>query len=308
MWLLWLVLLMLLGATYGVYWIAFYNPECRHAEPVITKKIRYYGREEALSHELEQIPYEELWISSKDGLKLSGRYYHVQDGAPMLIQFHGYRGNATRDLSAAHHVARSLGYNTLVVDQRAHGKSQGNTMTFGILERWDCLAWAEYAACRYGSEIAIFLYGVSMGAATVLMASDLPLPENVIGIIGDCPYSSPVEIIRKIAKDVHVPGWIAVPIGKLAASLWGGFRLNETSAMLAVRKASVPILLIHGKEDKYILPVMSRQIQASCASPCYLELFPGAAHAGSCLTDAARYKRVLDAFVRTCIKEKTEDS
>ena len=308
MWWVLLLVLGLLGMSYCYYWIAFYNPESRHAEAVTTKRGKHRRRAAVLSRELDEIPSEEIWITSRDGLRLRGRYYHVKDDAPLHIQFHGYRGNAARDLGAANHVARSLGYNTLVVDQRAHGLSQGDTMTFGIMERWDCLAWAEYAVSRFGGEIPIFLYGISMGAATVLMAAELPLPQNVIGIIGDCPYSSPVEILRKISADVHFPAFLSVPFGIMAASLWGGFRLSESSAMSAVQNTDLPVLLIHGKEDRYILPEMSRQIQAKCRGKCFLELFPGAAHGGSCLTDTKRYRMILEAFVNDCLKEKTEDN
>lgn len=295
-------ILLFFGITYCFYWIAFYNPESRHGEPVRLKRGPHYRREAALDQEMAELPYEQIWIESRDGLRLSGRYYHIRDGACLHIQFHGYRGNGIRDLSAGHHIARSLGYNILVVDQRAHGLSQGNTMTFGIMERWDCLSWAIYAQKRFGNDIPIFLYGVSMGAATVLMASNLPIPENVAGIIADCPYSSPVAIIRKICKDVHIPGFLSVPFCTAAAWIWGRFWLFDAGAKDAVREANVPILLIHGNEDKYILPEMSRQIQECCASECYLELFPGAAHAGSCLTDMGRYRRVVEAFVASCTK------
>lgn len=306
----WIILLgILLAVTYCIYWLAFYNPESRHHQAVVTRIGRHWKRGEQLNREWEQLPYEPVWITSRDGLKLAGRYYHVLDGACLHIQFHGYRGSGGRDFAAGNLVARELGYNTLVVDQRAHGLSQGNTMTFGILERWDCLCWAEYAARRFGKDTPIFLSGISMGAATVLMASDLPLPENVAGIIGDCPYSGPLEIVRKVCRDVHIPGWLSVPLGIAAAWIWGHFSLNQTSAREAVRYARVPVLLIHGMEDKYIPPEMSRIIQENCAGECFLELFPGAAHGGSCLTDTGRYRRVLDAFVRHCLQmQKTEDS
>lgn len=292
-----------LGITYGCYWITFYNPESRHHEPVVTKKGRYAARETALSEELEKNRYEQVAIRSRDGLRLVGRYYHLRDGAPVHIQFHGYRGNASRDLSAVNHVARTLGYNTLVVDQRAHGGSQGDTMTFGIKERWDCVAWAEYAAERFGPDTPIFLFGISMGGATVLMAADLPLPVNAAGIIADCPYSTPLGIIKKIARDVHIPGWIAGPVAAAAAAIWGRFRLSEAGAERSVRNTDIPVLLIHGKEDKYILPEMSREIRDHCRSRCYLELFPGAAHAGSCLTDTNRYQRIVDIFVNSCLEK-----
>lgn len=304
---IWLAgILVYIGITYCFYWVAFYNPESRHRDAVITKFDQTHVQER-LNKEMDDLPYERVTITSKDGLHLSGRYYHVQDGACVHIQFHGYRGNILRDLSAGNQVVRSLGYNSLVVDQRAHGMSQGNTMTFGIRERWDCVCWAQYARDRFGPDVPIFLSGISLGGATVLMASELPLPDSVVGIIADCPFSSPVGIIKKICRDIHIPGWIAVPMAVSSALLWGGFWLPAASAETAVRKAKVPILLIHGTEDKYILPEMSRRIQANCASQCYLEQFPGAVHAGSCITDGPRYGKILESFVRACLNQKKKE-
>ena len=296
-----LVTMAILGISYGFYWIAFYNPPRWRNLPMTARRGRHCRRELELNRELEGIPYESVIIRAKDGIHLYGRYYHIQDGAPLHIQFHGYRGSGIRDLSAGNHVARSLGWNTLVVDQRAHGKSGGVTMTFGIRERWDCLCWAKYAYRRFGSSTAVFLSGVSMGGATVLMASELPLPPNVAGIIADCPFSAPVAIIRKVCQDVHIPGFIGIPLGCLGALIWGGFALWSANATDAVKRAKVPILLIHGMEDRYVPCQMSRQIRDHCASQCFLELFPGAKHAGSCLTDTQRYRRVLKAFVTHCL-------
>ncbi|MBR2888710.1 MAG: alpha/beta hydrolase [Oscillospiraceae bacterium] len=292
---------LVLGLSYGCYWVAFYNPESRHKEAVVTMANRGNVKQEALNEKMERTPYERVSIRSEDGLLLSARYYHLRDGAPLHIQFHGYRGSGVRDFSAGNDVVRRAGYNTLVVDQRAHGLSQGNTMTFGILERYDCLAWARYALQRFGPETAVFLSGVSMGAATVLMASNLDLPGNVVGIIGDCPYSSPRGIIRKICRDIHIPWALVSPFMTLGALVFGRFRLGQESAVSAVKEAKIPVLLIHGKEDRYILPEMSEQIRSNCASECYLEIFPGAGHGGSCLTDTPRYERVVRSFCGICL-------
>lgn len=295
------VIVLVLAFSYACYWIAFYNPESRHKEAVVVGAGERNAREEALNARMEGMPYERVYIRARDGLLLSGRYYHVQDQAPLHIQFHGYRGSGVRDFSAGNAVARQIGCNTLVVDQRAHGLSQGNTMTFGVKERHDCLCWAEFALDRFGPDTPVFLSGVSMGAATVLMASELDLPENVVGIIGDCPYSSPGAIIRKICRDVRIPGYLAYPFVVLGALVYGRFCLWGSSPVRAVRHARVPVLLIHGSEDKYVPPEMSASIFEACASERYLEIFPGASHGGSCLTDTSRYEKILRTFTDLCL-------
>lgn len=296
---IWFALLcvLIVGISYAGYWVAFYNPVSRHGEIVHASSPAV----DKLCAEMDAAPYERVCITSHDGLKLCGRYYHVADGANLHIQFHGYRGSGSRDFGAGNAVAKKAGLNTLVVDQRAHGESQGDTVTFGILERYDCQAWANYAAERFGSGCAIFLSGISMGAATVLMASELALPENVAGIIADCPYTSPGDIIRKVCRDVKLPSALMYPFVALGALIFGRFRLWASSPIQAVRNTDIPILLLHGSEDKYVPASMSGKIFEACAGLRYLEIFPGAAHCGCCLTDTPRYERVLRAFMEECI-------
>lgn len=258
---------------------------------------------EALMREMNEIPYEAVSIRSFDGLKLAGRYYHIRDGAPMQIMLHGYHSSPIRDFCGGHKAARAMGMNTLVVDQRAHGKSEGHTLTFGINERKDCLSWVRYVIKRFGKEQQIFLTGLSMGAATVLMASELELPENVKGIIADCPYSSPKAIICKVGEYMKLPVKIMYPLVVLGARVFGHFNLNECSAVEAVKKAKVPILLIHGEDDRFVPCDMSREIYAACKSPITLETFPDAGHGISYILDCERYERVVKKFVTKCLSE-----
>lgn len=293
-----------LGISYCCYWVAFYNPERRHAEPVPFPKNWRSGTEcetlWSLHRQMCQLPGEEVTIQSHDGLKLGARYYHLHDGAMLQIQFHGYRGCGERDLCGLHRLARDMGHNILVVSQRAGGASEGNTITFGIKEKLDCVAWAKYAAKRFGTQIPIVLTGVSMGAATVLMASELELPDNVIGIIADCGYTTPGAIIRKVSRDVKIPSWISYPFIVLGALIFGGFRLWDRGAVDAVSQSKVPILIIHGEDDRYVPCEMAYQLERASDGNAILETFPKAAHATSYITDPDRYKRIVTEFLDKC--------
>lgn len=299
----------ILLAAYYTYRIAFYAPAKRTEDVYDVPKVEQYDplkdKMHALIRDMAELPYEAVTIRAKDGTTLFGRYYHLADGAPLQIQFHGYRSSACRDFSGGNKLARKMGHNTLLVDQRCHGKSGGSTITFGIRERWDCLCWAQYAAQRFGKETPIFLSGVSMGAATVLMASDLPLPENVVGIIADCPYSSPEGIIRKVCRDMGYPQAIAYPFVSLGARLFGGLRLRESSAVQSVARTRIPILLIHGEDDRFVPCRMSREIFDAAAGPLTLETFPGAAHAFSYMVDPRRYEQASVCFVEECLQKET---
>lgn len=295
-------LLLLILIAWFSYRKAFYSPKLRKEDPYALPKGEQYEKERqrmlSLIRQMDDIPYEAVTISAHDGTKLAARYYHVQDGAPLQIQFHGYRGTALRDFCGGNKLARESGQNTLVVDQRAHGRSGGTTITFGIQERMDCLCWAEYASQRFGSDTPIFLSGVSMGAATVLMASELELPANVVGIIADCPYSSPEAIIRKVCReDMHLPPALAMSFVRLGARLFGHFDLKEASAVQAVENTSIPILLIHGEDDRFVPCDMSREIFDACSGDKTLITFPGAGHGLSYIVDTEYYSKVVSGFV-----------
>ena len=300
-----IAILVLLGA-YGAYRKTFYvdrrKKEDIYSLPKKTEE-SLATRTRTLIRAFDAVPFEEVEIRSHDGLRLFGRYYHVADGAPLHIQLHGYRSFAMRDFCGINPLARERGHNTLVVDQRAHGRSEGHTISFGVNERLDCLAWANYAAERFGKETPIFLSGVSMGAATVLMASELPLPASVVGILADCPYSSPSAIIRKVIGDMRLPVRVAYPFVRLGAFLFGGISgLSAYGAARAVAHTQIPLLLIHGEEDTFVPCDMSREIAQAAASTVRLETFPQANHATSYMTDYERYKQAVYSFEDACLK------
>ncbi|MBE5884041.1 MAG: alpha/beta hydrolase [Lachnospiraceae bacterium] len=300
-----LIISIILAGSLFAYFFVFFAPkrvsekeyvlpqgeqyECRH--PNIVKSI----------NEMLSVPYEEVYITSHDGQRLFARYFHVKDNAPTQIQFHGYKSNALIDFCGGCNLARKMEHNALVVDQRSHGKSEGFTISFGIKERRDVLSWIEYCLDRFGSEIPIILCGLSMGAATVLMATDLDLPDNVKGIIADCPYSSPKAIIQKVGKDMHLAPRLTYPFVQLAALLFGHFNLEESAPVTAVSQTDIPILLFHGEDDRFVPCEMSKEIKAACASPITLELIPQAGHGLSYMLEPTRYEAATIRFIQSIL-------
>ena len=120
-----------------------------------------------------------------------------------------------------------MGFNLLMVDERACCRSEGHTITFGIEERYDVLSWIRYAIGRFGQEKKILLGGISMGAGTILMASQMDLPPQVKGIIADCPFTSPEAIIRKVIRDLKISDQLTWPLVKLGARLYGHLDLDR---------------------------------------------------------------------------------
>lgn len=249
-------------------------------------------------------PFERVFITAKDGLRLAARYYEGDAGAPVVIFFHGYRSNSIHDGCGLHYMAKQRGYHVLLCDQRSHGESLGRALSFGVLEREDARLWAEYASKRFvGSPI--FLSGISMGASTVLMAASLPLPASVVGILADCPYSSPKEIIMKVCTDLGLPARLVYPAIRLGARLYGGFDPNAADAVRSVSVQTPPILIVHGLADTYVPAEMSKRIDAAAIGEHRLVLVEGADHGKSYTVAPELYVQTLTEFFDSCLKNKT---
>lgn len=244
------------------------------------------------------LPQQEFSIRSFDGLTLRGRYFEYKPGAPVELMIHGYHGTAERDMSAGVFRSFAVGHNAFLVDQRAGGYSDGHVVSFGINESRDCLQWIRFLVEHFGPDTQIMLAGISMGAATVLMASELDLPKNVVGILADCGYTSAKDIICEVMKGLHLPPWLLYPFVRLGARLYGGFSLEERSPVGAVVHSKVPVIFYHGDSDTLVPHSMSIANHEACASAKKLVITPGAGHGLCFLKDKEGYLRELRAFCR----------
>lgn len=289
---------LLFALHYGYKLAFYYDDPCTDAFD--------YGKEGQIAPKVETLekylkefcdaPFEEVSITSREGLKLYAKYYHHGDGAPLEIHCHGYKGNAMRDFCGGWAVARDSGHNVLLIDQRCHGRSEGHTITFGIKEKTDVLRWIEYANGRFG-EVPILLSGVSMGAATVLMAAGMNLPGNVKAVIADCPFDAPSGIIKKVlGQDMGMPVKLVYPLIRLGGMIYGGFILDTDSPMEAVKKSKLPILLIHGDDDRFVPYYMSQNIHAAAPEKIEFHTVPEAGHAMNFIWDPESYHRVVREF------------
>lgn len=258
----------------------------------------YKEQAEELIARIRELPYEEVSIYSQDGLKLYGKYYEQKSGAPLEILFHGYHGAAERDFCGGFWLAREAGHNILLVDERGHGKSEGRVLSFGINERYDCLEWTKYATERFGPDTKIVLGGISMGAAIVLLAAGLELPDTVKGILADCGYTSPKEIVQKVSRDRGLPVKIMYPLARLGAKIFGHFDLEDGDAEEALRKCKVPVLFIHGEDDRLVPCEMSWRNYEACASDKMIFTVPGAGHTLSYMVDYEGYRNAVSAFMK----------
>ena len=290
--------LLWLGISFACYCMAFFNLKKEETPREMPQGDQYEHarqRMDELIDEMEPLPWQ--WLEL-DGLW--ARYLHQRDGAPLQIQVHGYKGCGLRDFCGGNKLAREAGHNTLVIDQRAHGRSKGRTIGFGERECQDVKRWAEWMAQRFGRDIPIILSGVSMGAATVLLCAGMEINANIVGIIADCPYSSSRGIIAKVARDMGFPSRPVMPFIITGARIFGGLRL-DADVCAAVQKAKVPILILHGEADRFVPCEMSREIYAAAPQRIRLETFPSAGHGLSFIEDFDRYRQCVTEFITTVI-------
>ncbi len=255
---------------------------------------------EKMIADVESCPYKEMRIKSHDGLTLFARYYHICDNAPLQILIHGYKGNAERDMCGAHMLARKLNHNILLIDQRGCGKSEGSTVAFGVLERHDTLSWIKYASAQFGNA-PIFLLGVSMGGAVALMTTDMDLPSNVKGVIADCPYSSPEDIVKKVCRDRGMPDLI-YPAVTIGARLFGKFNICGEGAVKSVKNSKVPILILHGEKDGFVPVEMAQKIYDAANCEKYICFFEGADHCASYMSNPKKYETAVRDFTSKCLE------
>lgn len=236
-----------------------------------------------------------LTITSHDGLCLCGRLIshggEADNPIGIVAMFHGYRSEPTRDFGTFAMDIRDMGFMLFMPDQRAQGGSEGRHMTFGVNERLDAVKWCETLAEEYPG-LPIILYGLSMGASTVLMASELKLPESVCAVVADCGFTTPAAICEKVLKvDLHLPKFPIYYGAELLVRLLAGYRFDSASSVDAIKNTSLPVLVIHGENDKFVPHSMGLEISA--AADCEFLSVPDAGHGESYLYDPEGY---IEAF------------
>lgn len=253
---------------------------------------------------LSQQPAQRVSITSFDGLTLRGLYLPAEEPRACVLLFHGYRSTGLRDFAPLLPFYHANHISFLLVDQRACGESEGKYITFGIHERRDAAAWADYMDRRLGGGTPLVLEGLSLGAATVMMAAGQPLPGTVRGIIADCGFTSPWDIIAHCARQqFHIPLFPMLYLLSGFTRLAAGFGYRDCSTLDTLSRSHLPLLLIHGGADDYVPTYMTEQNYAAAAGPKRKVIVPGAGHAVSYLLQPQLCQRELLSFLDGILTE-----
>lgn len=246
----------------------------------------------------------DVFTTSYDGLRLHALWIPAENARGTLLFAHGYRSTKFLDFAFAFDFYHNMGMNLLIPDQRAHGESEGKYITFGVKESRDMLSWLNYHNENYGS-VPVILSGISMGASTMMYLADKVLPDNVRGIVADCGFTSPKDILSVIFKRVtHLPAAPSLVVTDLLAGLFAGFRLNEEDSRRTLRKNRLPIFMVHGVDDSFVPCSMTKDGYAVCAGKKQLLLVDGAEHGVSFLIAKEKYTQMLSDFLDTNVGPK----
>lgn len=274
------------------------------APPVTEAARRFLEMTEAGRAWTERHPGERVSLISFDGLRLRGLYFPADKPRACVLLFHGYRSWGLQDFGLLIPYYHERGFSVLAVDQRACGESEGTYITFGVKERQDVLSWARSMDRRLEGRVPLVLEGLSLGAATVMMAADLPLPASVRGIIADCGFTSPWDIIAHCAKLWYrLPAFPMVPLLSLYTKLRAGFGYRDCSTLDTLARSRLPLLLIHGGEDHFVPTRMTERNYEAAAGWKRKRIVPGAGHAMSYPTDPDGCRRALMEFMDHILKE-----
>lgn len=256
---------------------------------------KLYAYQEPLIKKFEQLDLEEVNIISFDNLKLYG-YILKGDPKEVVICVHGYKSNMASDYCDKIEIYQKRGCTVLLLNDRAHGKSEGDYLGFSEHDKRDVAKWVDYVNERFDNP-SIFLHGVSMGGATVIHCANMNL-KNVCGIIDDCGFDSIVNITKYLMKDVyHLP---YIPFGNLAW-MWSviitGVSFNTSMGEDCVRNSSVPILFIHGLQDHYVPAFMSERMYEACSQPKELHLIENCGHAAAYMMASKEYDAAVNRLM-----------
>lgn len=238
------------------------------------------------------------WIMSEDRLRLHATWFPQGDCKKVVICFHGYTSQGMKDYIGLSGYYLKNGYSMLLVDERAHGESEGKYIGFGCLDRHDALKWMNWVVRKCGEDAEILLHGTSMGGATVLMSSSLELPKQVKGIVSDCAFTSPKEVFSHVLKSMyHMPAFPTMQLADFLNRKLSGYGLDECNAAREVKNAKVPVLFIHGTGDTFVPCSMCNTMYENCSSPKKKLLIEGAAHAECYYKDTDAYESILTEFI-----------
>lgn len=247
----------------------------------------------------------EWTIKNQQGQQLWAQVYEGnQDSHIYVLAVHGYTVDH-RDIAPAIVPFVEKGWNVIAIDQRGRGKSEGDFLSMGWLEKDDIILWAK-CICEEDQKAQIILYGESMGAATIMMAvgENELLPKQVVAVVEDCGYTSAYDMFKDQLKErFGLPSFPFLPAASIVGQIRLGFSFYNADAQEQLKKATLPILFIHGGSDDYVPTSMGEKLYEEYTGEKQLLIVDGAGHGQSADVDADTYYKTVFSFLKNYVNE-----
>ena len=298
-----IILLTLFIGVSSLVGVLFYNLalNANYSKDIIYAEYNDENLNDAQKWLEEKSNYSDKYIESYDKLQLHS-YVVTQNSNKWAIVVHGYGGSG-KLMSDKSKYFYDMGYNVLIPDLRGHGKSEGDYIGMGWKDRLDIISWINFII-KENPNAEIVLHGTSMGAATVLMTSGENLPSNVKAIVADCAYTSAWdEFSYQLETYLKVPSYYILNVTNMVTKLKAGYSLKEASALECVKKATVPILYIHGDKDKFVPYSMMDKLYDATSSPKEKLTIDGGEHANSDLVSPFLYWLTVEDFLNQYVTQ-----
>ena len=299
------------GINYRVLMEKFTRKDPDPAEETDPRTPAHYRRFHAQKREalpaLDRLGGSVVEIRSHDGLGLRGRLYRVKENNDKVaLLVHGYHASGMNDMARFVHMYTRLGYDFLIISQRAHEMSDGKYISFGVNEHRDGIGWCEKIRELYGNNVRIVIHGLSMGAATVLMMSgSAMLPPQVKACVADSPYDDMYleadHVIQAKITSEKVRKVLLENMSLLTNAVIG-FRLQEAAPIQSVKHARIPILFIHGTGDDFVPCEMGQRLYEACSGEKEQFLVKGAAHVCSYTEAPEEYEKHVSTFFKKYVR------
>ena len=276
---------------------------CREGSPILGPLLdkkgheeAYYQKRDAAAGALRLKTRERLEIRSSRGERLTGFYYPAAgNGKRIAFLVHGYRSEHAETAGLYYETYRRLGFDLFCLDQTAHGESEGRFIGFDVFESDDVLRWIDALRRRFGEDVQILLHGFSMGAASVLKcACDCPV--QVRAIVADCGYADGQTQLRRSVGPLY-------PLLRLVNRAIARYDLNDSDVRPSLRRARLPILFVHGREDHTVPFSNAEELYGLYRGPKDCLFVDGAKHVECIYVAPDAYEEKLKEWIASWFSE-----
>ena len=265
----------------------------------------YRANLERILHEgtdwFESFPKEKLETENRNGDILHADLIKPEKESNIYVLcIHGYT-SAPKFMGIYAKKFRELGYNVVLPSLRGHADSEEEFISMGWKDRLDVVDWINYIVKEH-PDCEIVLHGVSMGAATTMMALGVELPSNVKAAIEDCGYTNAWDVIKHKMSKMKIPDFPFLYSADGINRMRENFSLKDASCTEQLKKCITPLLFIHGEADDFV-PYSMLDIVYAAADKCEKEKLsvPDAPHARSVCAHPDLYWNTIINFLKKYI-------